>query len=361
MADLTVSKRETPPNRPEETQAQLYRYAEDLNDLMSQYDILLQQFRTLETVHRSMVDEQNLLSTHRPAEAAMGQAKVAGGNATHRVEPLDAGNDQALNMESALRQAIANEELHLVYQPQVSATGGGMSGVEALLRWNSPIFGQVSPEIFIPIAERSGLIIAIGQWAMHVACQQLACWRQAGLDNLRLAINIAPRQLRDAQFSAQVLVALSDSRLPGSALELEITESELMLYPESTLQVLDTLRTLGVTIAIDDFGTGYSSLARLRSLPVDRIKVDRAFVRDLDGDANAQAISTCIVALARVMKLEVIAEGVETPSQLRHLIDQGCHTIQGFLFARPMPPEQLKEWNSANFVQTDSAAPSDQR
>ncbi|MFM8326787.1 MAG: EAL domain-containing protein, partial [Pirellulaceae bacterium] len=192
--------------------------------------------------------------------------------------------------------------------------------------------------------EWSGAIVEIGRWVLHKAIQQLQAWRQEDLGVNRVAVNISPRQLRDPQFTGMVLDELEAAGLSGDALELEITESELMLYPESTLDKLAELRAHGVNIAIDDFGTGYSNLARLRVLPIDRIKVDRSFVNEIEGDVNAQAISRCIVTLARVMNLEVVAEGVETTGQLSELLRQGCHSIQGYLFARPMPPERLGEW-----------------
>ena len=286
-------------------------------------------------------DEPTLL---RRADAAMYHAKSDGGNTYRMFELEDDGDTQILNLETAFRTALQRDELSLVYQPQVSVEGLDILGVEALLRWHSPVFGEVSPETFVPIAEWSGAIIEIGRWVIRSACQQLAAWREAGLRIARVAVNISPRQLRDANFSSIVFEELAAAGLPGEALELEITESELMLYPESTLLKLSDLRSHGVSIAIDDFGTGYSNLARLRSLPIDRIKVDRSFVHDLEGDGNAQAISTCIVTMAKVMNLEVVAEGVETTGQLRHLLHQGCHSVQGFLFAKPMKPDSLGEW-----------------
>jgi len=286
-------------------------------------------------------DAQTLL---RRADAAMYHAKADGGN-THRVfQHEDESESQALSLDVAFRFALQRDELYLVYQPQVSANGIDVTGVEALLRWHSPDYGEVSPEVFIPIAEWSGAIVDIGRWVIHKACQQLLVWRQQDLGVSRVAVNISPRQLRDPQFTGMVLDELQAAGLSGGALELEITESELMLYPESTLDKLAELRAHGVKIAIDDFGTGYSNLARLRVLPIDRIKVDRSFVNEIEGDVNAQAISRCIVTLARVMNLEVVAEGVETTGQLSELLRQGCHSIQGYLFARPMPPERLGEW-----------------
>lgn len=286
-------------------------------------------------------DEPTLL---RRADAAMYLAKSDGGNTYRMFELEDEGDNQVLNLEMAFRTALQRDELSLVYQPQVSVEGLDVLGVEALLRWHSSDFGEVSPETFVPIAEWSGAIIEIGRWVIRSACQQLAAWQEAGLAITRVAVNISPRQLRDANFTSIVFEELAAAGLPGEALELEITESELMLYPESTLLKLSDLRSHGVSIAIDDFGTGYSNLARLRSLPIDRIKVDRSFVHDLEGDGNAQAISTCIVTMAKVMNLEVVAEGVETAGQLRHLLHQGCHSVQGFLFARPMVPDSLGAW-----------------
>ena len=288
-------------------------------------------------------DDSTLL---RHADAAMYHAKGNGGNTYRLFEAEDDGDTRVLSLENAFRKALERGELYLVYQPQVSADGVRLLGIEALLRWRSPEFGDVSPEVFIPIAEWSGMIVDIGRWVLRNACRQVAEWQAAGLGVERVAVNISPRQLRDGNFSTMLLDELARSRLPGTALELEITESELMLYPESTMLKLAELRAYGISIAIDDFGTGYSNLARLRTLPVDRIKVDRSFVHNLEEDGNAQAISACIVTMARAMNLEVIAEGVETTGQLHCLLNQGCHSVQGYLFAQPMLPESFAEWIS---------------
>ncbi|MEN3371579.1 EAL domain-containing protein [Dechloromonas sp. ZS-1] len=294
-------------------------------------------------------DEATLI---RRADMAMYHAKGDGGNAFRVFEADDEGDTRVFSLESAFRQALDRGELYLVYQPQLSADGQTLHGVEALLRWRSPDFGDVSPNVFIPIAEWSGAIVEIGRWVIRTACAQMAAWREAGCHVERVAVNISPRQLRDANFTALVIEELEHSGLPAEALELEITESELMLYPESTLMKLDELRKRGLSIAIDDFGTGYSNLARLRTLPVDRIKVDRSFVQDLEHDGDAQAISTCIVTMAKVMKLDVVAEGVETAGQLRHLVDQGCTSVQGFLFAQPMLPASIENWIGLLTTQT---------
>jgi diguanylate cyclase (GGDEF)-like protein/PAS domain S-box-containing protein len=286
-------------------------------------------------------DEATLL---RRADAAMYHAKSDGGNTYRIFELEDKGNTQALNIETAFLAALQREELSLVYQPQVSADGHKLQGVEALLRWNSPNFGEVSPEVFVPIAEWSGAIIEIGRWVIRNACQQLVVWREAGVAIARVAVNISARQLRDANFTTIVFDELAAAGLPGKALELEITVSELMLYPESTLLKLNELRSHGVSIAIGNFGTGYSNLAQLNSLPIDRVKVDRAFVHDLQEDGHGQAISTFIVTMANTMNLEVVAEGVETTGQLEHFLHLGCHSVQGFLFAKPMKPDSLCAW-----------------
>jgi diguanylate cyclase (GGDEF)-like protein/PAS domain S-box-containing protein len=286
-------------------------------------------------------DEATLL---RRADAAMYHAKSDGGNTYRIFELEDEGNTQALNIETAFVAALQREELSLVYQPQVSADGHKLQGVEALLRWHSPNFGEVSPEVFVPIAEWSGAIIEIGRWVIRNVCRQLAVWREDGVAIARVAVNISARQLRDANFTTIVFDELAAAGLPGKALELEITVSELMLYPESTLLKLNELRSHGVSIAIGNFGTGYSNLAQLNSLPIDRVKVDRAFVHDLQEDGHGQAISTFIVTMANTMNLEVVAEGVETTGQLEHFLHLGCHSVQGFLFAKPMKPDSLCAW-----------------
>jgi diguanylate cyclase (GGDEF)-like protein/PAS domain S-box-containing protein len=286
-------------------------------------------------------DESSLL---RRADLAMYRAKSEGGNNYRFFEQDDEGESDRLTLETAFRAALTRDELYLVYQPQMAADSTEMVGVEALMRWRHPEFGEVSPNVFIPIAEWTGAITEIGRWLIRTACRQMAEWRDAGIPIRRVAVNVSPRQLRDQNFPTIVIDELRAAGLPGSALELEITESELMLYTEATLDKLAELRSHGISIAIDDFGTGYSNLARLRALPIDRIKVDRSFVLDIEADRNANAISACIVSLAKAMNLEVVAEGVETNGQLEYLLRQGCDLIQGYLFGRPMTPDVLNTW-----------------
>lgn len=286
-------------------------------------------------------DESSLL---RRADLAMYSAKAEGGNTYRFFEQGDEREIDRLTLETAFRSALKRDELYLVYQPQMAADCTEIVGVEALMRWKHPEFGDVLPNVFIPIAERTGVITEIGRWLIRTACSQMVQWRTAGIPIRRVGVNVSPRQLRDQNFPNIVIDELLASGLPGSALELEITESELMLYPEATLNKLVELRSHGISIAIDDFGTGYSNLARLRSLPIDRIKVDRSLVLGIEADTNAHAISACIVTLAKAMKLEVIAEGVETHGQLEQLLHQGCDFIQGYLLGRPMTPDCLNTW-----------------
>ena len=321
--------------RPAAMQAQACRYAEDISILLAQFETLQQRYELL--------------------AASLAPAASGSPRHEHAAVPRQADSERAWQIESALEQALANDEFYLLYQPQIAINGGRLSGVEALLRWRTPLADPPSPEVFIPIAERSGLIVDIGNWVLHAACRQLRSWQLAGLGNLRMAVNVSPQQLHEPTFAGQVMAALQENGLASSVLELEITESELMHYPQTAITMLQELRACGISIAIDDFGTGHSSLARLHKLPVDRLKVDRSFVCDLDCDNEARAISACIVGLARSLNLEVIAEGVETTQQLRHLLEQGCHAIQGFLFARPMPPDALSAWQKGMYRTLDYA------
>jgi diguanylate cyclase (GGDEF)-like protein/PAS domain S-box-containing protein len=280
------------------------------------------------------------------ADMAMYRAKSAGGNTFIVYEQAQGDDDRQLRMESELRRAMERGQLRIEYQPQVAAVDGSMLGVEALLRWDHPRFGAVSPAQFIPIAEQIGLIIPIGAWVLKEACQQLAAWDAAGLPPMTLAVNVSPRQLRDQNFIDTVRQALALSGLSPCRLELEVTEEEVMFHHDAAFCKLLPLRDMGVKIAIDDFGTGYSSLARLMNLPIDRLKIDRSFVANLEpnGDPRALAISASIVSMGRALGLELVAEGVENPDQLDLLTHQGCNVIQGFFTGRPMRPEYLVEW-----------------
>lgn len=244
-------------------------------------------------------------------------------------------------IESRLYEAVDNKKFTLHYQPQVARTNGNIIGLEALLRWQDDELGFVPPDRFIPIAEETGLILPLGQWVLDEACRQLRQWRDEGVDQVRMAVNFSPMQLRQDDIADQVAAVLERHGLSGSELEIEITESTAMQNPEATIVVLHRLRALGVCLAVDDFGTGYSSLAYLKMLPIQRIKLDRAFVRDIQTDTNDAAICSASIALAHALGLEVVAEGVETEEQSTYLHGLDCDIMQGYLYGKPVPAEVL--------------------
>ncbi|MDA8239633.1 MAG: EAL domain-containing protein [Nitrospiraceae bacterium] len=243
-------------------------------------------------------------------------------------------------MENKLYKALEREEFLLYYQPQIDFRTGKIFGMEALLRWNSPDLGMVSPGTFISTAEENGLIVPIGEWVLRTACRQNKLWQDAGLPPVRLSVNVSRKQVRKEEIVRQVFRALDDSGLAPEYLELEITESVIMEDPKCVLEALSEMKNRGVRLALDDFGTGYSSLAMLKDLSLDGIKIDRSFVRDVITHPGDRGIVEAIIAMARSLRLSVIAEGVETKEQLAFLVAKGCHNIQGFLFSRPVPAEQ---------------------
>jgi diguanylate cyclase (GGDEF)-like protein/PAS domain S-box-containing protein len=280
----------------------------------------------------------------RNADAAMYDAKARGRDAVSLFdEKMSSHANHQLELQADLRQAVAGGEFVLHYQPLVDTPTGEVRALEALLRWKHPRRGLVSPLEFIPLAEDTGLIVQIGAWALRQACADLAQLRRQGRPDLRMAVNLSPRQFTADGLDASVAAALSAASLEGSALELEITESVLMSSLERTQGILATLRAMEVRIAIDDFGTGYSSLSYLAHFPVQTVKVDRSFVRQIDSGDGTALLAGAIVAMAHRLGLEVVAEGVETPDQHAHLIELGCELLQGFRFSKPVPIEQLPE------------------
>ncbi|MHA7968562.1 sensor domain-containing phosphodiesterase [Rhizobium sp. CAU 1783] len=272
------------------------------------------------------------------ADLATYRTKLEGRSGYHFFEPdMDGQTLAKRGLERDLRGALKRGELEIHYQPQYDIKTGRAIGAEALLRWNHPVHGYVSPADFIPIAETTGLMIAIGSWAMHKACRDFA----AAAPGLRLAVNLSPAQFRRADIVTLVRDALDRSGLPGNCLEIEITESLLMEKDAGTLDALKALKALGVGIALDDFGTGYSSLSYLHSFPFDTIKIDRSFVREADTNPDCAAILQAIAALAAALHLTTIAEGIETEAQLAHVKALGYDCGQGFLLARPAPIDQL--------------------
>ncbi|RCX10134.1 putative bifunctional diguanylate cyclase/phosphodiesterase [Extensimonas vulgaris] len=274
----------------------------------------------------------------KQADMALYQAKDAGRNALRFFDAEMASAVRArMALEKDLREALPQGQLTLHYQLQVDGAGRA-TGAEVLLRWQHPQRGMVSPAAFIPLAEKTGLILPIGQWVLHAACVQLAAWAgQPETAQLTLAVNLSAQQLRQADFVAQVLQVLDETGANPQRLKLELTESMLVSNVEDAIEKMQALKARGVRFALDDFGTGYSSLAYLRRLPLDQLKIDQSFVRDVLGDPSAAALAQSIVALAQTMGLGVIAEGVETAEQREFLARVGCHAYQGYHFGRPVP------------------------
>lgn len=296
-------------------------------------------------------DGDNLDELMRRADAAMHRVKELG-RASFRFHQgqTEAAPRSQMHIDHAMRQALVSGHFRLHYQPQIDLATGDVVGAEALIRWRDPVLGDVSPGEFIPLAEESGFIIAIGDWVLAQAVRQAAAWRAAGWD-FPVSINVSALQFQQADFIERVASTLSAVGLPPNRLELELTESILIHDAEDALHRLKALEQLGVVMSIDDFGTGYSSLAYLKRFPIDRLKIDRSFIRSLPGDTGDVAIVNAIVQMARAMQLRVIAEGVETEPQRQFLLDAGCHEFQGFLYSpaldvpafearlgRPAPP-----------------------
>ena len=243
-----------------------------------------------------------------------------------------------------MRHAIERDELFLCYQPKIILQTGEVLGVEALLRWQHPHRGLVSPLEFIPAAEGTGLIVPIGEWVLRQACMDANRWEHEGLENVRVAVNLSARQFRHSDLVQTITRMLSDLNLDPNLLELEITESLLMDDMQTSQRALYDLKALGLAIYLDDFGTGYSSLAYLRKFPIDALKIDRSFISDIPDDADDEAIARAIIVLSQALRLKVVAEGVETLAQLDFLIRERCDEVQGFLFSKPVTYFELVEW-----------------
>ena len=278
------------------------------------------------------------------ADAAMYRAKDRGRNCFqyYSNDMTVAGLDR-LELETDLRQALERGEFLLHYQPQVNIVSGKIIGAEALIRWQHPTRGMISPVVFIPLAEDIGLIGSIGEWVLNTACAEAKAWQMAGLPPLRMAVNVSGRQISNDHVVDLVGAALQSSGLAPQFLEVEVTEGVIMKDAARAISTLNELKALGVELAIDDFGTGYSSLSYLKRFPIDKLKIDKSFVDGLPDESDDAAIAMAIIAMAHSLRLTVIAEGVETEAQLAFLHDHGCDEIQGYLFSKPIPAEQFVE------------------
>jgi predicted signal transduction protein with EAL and GGDEF domain len=316
-----------------------------LNRLNEPYDLVGKQHSSTPSIGITLFsgNQLGLDELFKRADVAMYQAKAAGRNTLRFYDPqMQAAVMARAALDADLRQGLQRQELLLHYQPVVDAAGR-TTGVEALLRWQHPVRGLVSPAEFIALAEQTGLILPIGQWVLQQACQQLVAWgSQSRTRELTLAVNVSARQFRQADFVPQVLAILGDTGANPQRLKLELTESVLLSDVEDAIRKMSALRDHGVRFALDDFGTGYSSLSYLKRLPLDQLKIDQSFVRDVLTDPNDAAIVRTILALAHSMDLVAVAEGVETDGQRQFLLTNGCTVFQGYLFGRPVALDKLR-------------------
>jgi diguanylate cyclase (GGDEF)-like protein/PAS domain S-box-containing protein len=279
------------------------------------------------------------------ADAAMYEAKKVG-RSTHRLFSADMNRlaEQRLSLGASLREAIASDALKLFYQPQIRIADGALHGLEALARWHDPVLGEVSPAKFIPLAEDCGLIEQIGQWSIREACRQMSVWARAGVDVPCVSINLSPRNFQNPGLPAFVIENIKANGLSPEQVVLEITENVFMNERSTAVATMKAIRELGIGLSLDDFGTGYSSLSRLIQLPIRELKIDRSFMRDIEGDASALAIATAVVRVGQGLKMTVVAEGVETRGQYKLAAQLGCDVVQGFRFAPALSPEALERW-----------------
>jgi EAL domain-containing protein (putative c-di-GMP-specific phosphodiesterase class I) len=293
-------------------------------------------------------DGDNVTTLLKHADAAMYAAKEDGRN-THRfyVSTLHSGASQQLLLEKHLHQALQQEEFRLVFQPQIDCAQGRICRIEALLRWQSPVLGNVLPTQFIPVAEEIGLIVPLGDWVIKQACCQLKAWQQQAFDDLEIAVNLSARQLHHASLVPDIEQVLKAFNLAPQCLELEITETAALSNLEISISTLNQLRRLGTRLVMDDFGTGYSSLNYLKQLPFHGLKIDRSFVQDIPADTQDLAMLQAVIALGQALQLSLVAEGVETPEQVACLSALGCHQMQGYWFSRPLDSHDM-----TTFLQT---------
>lgn len=326
-----------------------------LKSLSEPYLINGQELRTSPSIGiclypEDATEDQDLI---KKADVAMYHAKANGrGNYQFFNEGMQQAALKRIRIERDLRVALVKQQFMLHYQPQLDLTTGQLVAVEALVRWQHPEHGMVSPMEFIPIAEETGLIIPIGDWVIQEACRQLAQWRTGGINHIRMSVNLAASQFSDRDLPARIQEILAQYDLPSGSLDLEVTESMTMKSPTDTVAMMKVLTGHGQSLSIDDFGTGYSSLAYLKLFPISTLKIDRSFVKDIETDADDASICDITVLLAHKLGMKVVAEGVETEAQLKYLLSIGCEKIQGYLISRPLPADQMERFIRSHTTMT---------
>jgi diguanylate cyclase (GGDEF)-like protein len=289
-------------------------------------------------------DGSDVQTLTKNADVAMYLAKEDGKNGFRFfTKEVKAQSIERLMLETNLRHALERNQLSLHYQPKVDLLTGQITGVEALLRWTHPDLGMLSPIQFIPLAEETGLIVPIGRWVLKEACAQNMAWQRRGLRPVSMAVNLSPRQFVDENLLQDIDDALASCGMSATLLQLEVTESMVMQNVPRAIKLLDAIQSRGIRLAIDDFGTGYSSMSLMKQFPIDTIKIDRSFVRDLPKDSEDQAIAQAIINMGKALGMTVVAEGVETSEQETFLRDHACDEMQGFLFSKPVPPDQMAD------------------
>ena len=338
-------------------------FAQRLLDALSEpFNMLGQECRLSASVGIAMCphDGDDAATLLKKADIAMYRAKDSGRNSLAFFSEVDSRPaEERIVMGAGIRRALDTNQLRLLYQPKVSVRTGAMTGVEALVRWEHPERGLLLPDLFIPLAEDSGLIRHIGRWVLHTACAQALAWQSDGTGPIRVAVNLSPRQFSDERLVIEIAHALAQTELPAHLLELEITESMMMENPERAAETLREIKDMGVHVSIDDFGTGYSSLARLKKFPIESVKIDRSFIRDIAVDPDDAAIVSAVIAMAHSLRLKVIAEGVETKEQVTFLRERNCDEIQGFYYSRPVQPAEISAFGArhrANRLEVVGAA-----
>jgi diguanylate cyclase (GGDEF)-like protein len=309
-----------------------------LSVVLEPMEIMGQECRVTASIGIAMYPDNatDAASLMRHADIAMYHAKEQGkNNYQFYSKNISSKSVEHLSIEAHLRRAIDQNELSLQYQAKVDLRTGAVTGVEALLRWCSRELGKIPPSQFIPIAEETGLIVPIGRWVLQAACRQNVEWQRRGLPPLVMCVNLSPRQFRDPRLHDDIVAALVETGMAPELLELEITESMLMSNLEQAVEKADAIKQLGVRLAIDDFGTGYSSLSQLKRFPIDTLKVDRSFIRDLPTNTEDKAITEAIIAMGRTLGVTIVAEGVETAAQQAFLAERACDEMQGFFFSEP--------------------------